>query len=438
MRSLTISLTIVMALSVYAAVDATPAAPTGANVGAASRVAIPWGPKAATATITLADDTFPTGHDTPEGVACDMARAFIARDASKFLDVCIKPDIFHGQSGKAYREFLQEKVEGIRIEAARSEPSPLGPKAIGICFAARHLSMSGPASDGYASYDFQDVMFVDVGNHLYNGERRLVRTLVIRDRNGMWYTHPAPGIHPLLSMGLNQESKGDHNCVDPYDEIISATRVREEQESLDALGREIAGKQPREVYDLIVKRFGIPDRQSGSGIGYEHWDVAGGELTYTGDLAGYSPRFTRNGVTIRLVRSTECVRDGVEGNYQMTTLPDPKHSGMMLWIGNVYIHDGTYHFEESETGEDLSEWPDQSKNFFMRHREGKVSVTYAKGIGAETLLEDVPDVSRVATLAFTPDDGGARASFFITTHRNSAGLSFGSEKPLPFKMSKGW
>ena len=46
MRSLTISLTIVMALSVYAAVDATPAAPTGANVGAASRVAIPWGPKA--------------------------------------------------------------------------------------------------------------------------------------------------------------------------------------------------------------------------------------------------------------------------------------------------------------------------------------------------------------------------------------------------------
>ena len=38
-----------------------------------------------------AADGFPAGHDTPEGVACDLARAFIKHDAALFTNTCIRP-----------------------------------------------------------------------------------------------------------------------------------------------------------------------------------------------------------------------------------------------------------------------------------------------------------------------------------------------------------
>jgi hypothetical protein len=44
-----------------------------------------------------------------------------------------------------------------------------------------------PACYGYASFDFRDIMFVDVGVLLQNGQRSLNRTMVIKDKNGKWY-----------------------------------------------------------------------------------------------------------------------------------------------------------------------------------------------------------------------------------------------------------
>jgi len=65
--------------------------------------------------------------------------------------------------------------------------------------------MNGPASAGYAGFDFQDVMFVDVEVQLGNGRKHLRRDLVIKDHDGKWYVHPVPDVSPLLSMGLFDE-----------------------------------------------------------------------------------------------------------------------------------------------------------------------------------------------------------------------------------------
>src|SRR5208282_3881350 len=95
--------------------------------------------------LRVAADGFPSGHDTPEGAACDLARAFINRDAGQFAETCIKP-YANGKSQDDYATFLKRTIESIKLEAAKTEPSTGGPKAIGKVFAARHLTMDGPAS----------------------------------------------------------------------------------------------------------------------------------------------------------------------------------------------------------------------------------------------------------------------------------------------------
>jgi len=166
--------------------------------------------------IKVASDGFPTGHDTPEGAACDFARAFINRDAGLYSDVCLKP-YGAGKSRDDYEAFLKSSIESIKQEAAKTEPSPGGPKAIGKVFAARHLTSFGPASYGYASFEFQDVKFVDVGVFLHNGDHVLNRTFMIKDKDGKWYVHPDPNVSPLLSQGLSKESSSVSDFSEAYD-----------------------------------------------------------------------------------------------------------------------------------------------------------------------------------------------------------------------------
>jgi hypothetical protein len=166
--------------------------------------------------LKVAADGLPSGHDTPEGAACDLARAFIKRDASLFTNTCIR--LYGGGKGPAeYAEFLKSTVESIKAEAARKDASPGGPKSIGKVFAARHLSKNGPASYGYAAFGFQEVMFVDVGVILHNDKRALNRTLVIKDRDSKWYVHPMPDVSPLLSAGLNDETASEQDFTDAYE-----------------------------------------------------------------------------------------------------------------------------------------------------------------------------------------------------------------------------
>lgn len=169
--------------------------------------------------VAVAADGYPTGRETPEGAACNLARAFINRDAALFERTCLKP---YG-SGKArarYEAFLTRTAAAIRSESTRPEPSSAGPKGIARVFAARHLSQSGPASYAFAAHGFRDVMFVDVGTVRHDGTKYLNRTLVVRDEAGEWYVHPLPDCDPLLSAGLNDEDESRSDFRDVY-------RVRE-------------------------------------------------------------------------------------------------------------------------------------------------------------------------------------------------------------------
>jgi hypothetical protein len=173
------------------------------------------GKQAAKPKLKVAADGFPSGHDTPEGAACDLARSFINRDEKLFASTSIR--LYGGGTAReAYQKFFQETIQSIKAEAAKTQPSPQGPKRIGKVFAARHLTRSGPASYGYASFEFQDIMFADVGVYLYNGERAMNRTLVIKAGDGRWYAHPEPSVSPLLSDGLNEEKASVLDITDVY------------------------------------------------------------------------------------------------------------------------------------------------------------------------------------------------------------------------------
>jgi hypothetical protein len=166
--------------------------------------------------LRVVEDGLPSGHGTPEGVACDLARSFINWDERLFTSTSIR--LYGGGNGReAYANFLQSTAHSIREEAAKKEPSPQAPKSIGKVFAARHLTKSGPVSYGYAAFGFEDIMFVDIGVYLYNGERAINRTLVIKDRDGKWYVHPDPSASPLLCNGLNEEKASVEDLTDVYE-----------------------------------------------------------------------------------------------------------------------------------------------------------------------------------------------------------------------------
>jgi hypothetical protein len=166
--------------------------------------------------IKVAADGFPAGHDTPEGVACDLARSFIERDVALFTNTCIKP-FGGGVQRTNYEAFLKETVQSMKAESAKKEPSPGGPKAIKKVFAARHLSQSGQVSFAYAMFDFRDLMFVDIKTERQNGNTGSFRILVVKKADEKWYVYPTPQYVELMSAGLNSESDSTQDFLEVYE-----------------------------------------------------------------------------------------------------------------------------------------------------------------------------------------------------------------------------
>ena len=164
--------------------------------------------------LTVAKDGFPTGNDTPEGAACDLARAFIHDDAPLFLGTCVEP---YGspEVRAAYHKFLEDTVVQMKMAPGGSGPTPESPRSIAKCFAARHLSQTGPVSYG-TILSFQDVMFVDVSALLQNGDTQLCRTLVLKNKLGKWVVDPQPEQTPLLSAGLDDETPSKQDFSEVY------------------------------------------------------------------------------------------------------------------------------------------------------------------------------------------------------------------------------
>lgn len=168
-------------------------------------VALVWNLAFQTQAADVAKDGFPTGTGTPEGAACDLARAFIHDDAALFLATCIEP---YGTAAarQARHQFLQSVVVQMKLDLAGKPPSPDSPKSIAKCFVARHLGQGATIADGTGADGFQDVMFVDVSARLQNGATQVCRTLVIKNKQGKWLVDPQPESSPLLSPGLDDEA----------------------------------------------------------------------------------------------------------------------------------------------------------------------------------------------------------------------------------------
>ena len=98
------------------------------------------------ASLALSAAEVPTGQDTAEGVACDLAKAFITADKT-ILNRIVMP------SGKAeYQAFLSDIARQMDEQSAVKASDRNGPKDIGVCFKMGALSKDGPNSYSYAAY----------------------------------------------------------------------------------------------------------------------------------------------------------------------------------------------------------------------------------------------------------------------------------------------
>ena len=149
-----------------------------------------------------AADGFPAGQDSPEGVACDLARVFIHHDVELFKRI-VMPVYGTPEQREQYTKFLAMVEDGLPGQARQL--SPQSPLQILICYAVRDLSDPGPAAYGKSEYGFQNVQFVDIRAQLRNEEMLVNRTLVLQDEAGKWFVHPLPATSPCLSVGLGEE-----------------------------------------------------------------------------------------------------------------------------------------------------------------------------------------------------------------------------------------
>jgi hypothetical protein len=295
--------------------------------------------------IKVADDGFPAGRDTPEGAACDLARAFIGHDVSLFMTTCV-PLYAGGNGPEDYAKFLQSTVERMKQEALEAEPSPGGPKSIDKVFAARHLSRNGPASYGYASFNFQDVMFVDVGVLLHNGKRSLNRTLVIKDRGGKWYAHPLPTAGSgLLGDGLNDESPSEKDFSEAYEiekfsELSRETKFPSPKQFVEAAhGFHPAEKLSELSYIFSAPELGNDDSIYGKTV-FADKITEVTELFRTPDTCAYFLRaepqtdYTRSYVGALILLG----RDINENAWRIRTIERFFANGVSGWIECKVIH----------------------------------------------------------------------------------------------------
>ena len=160
-------------------------------------------------------DGFPGGHSTPEGAACDLARAYIKHDGQLFLSTCLKP-FGGGPNRDDYVASVEKVADGLNSFGKKKTTLKGGLKSIGVAFAVRHLTSNGPVSYAYATFGFKDVAFVDVSIQTTGTLKMLNRTLVIQDSTGKWYVDPVPSISPLLSQGLNTEPASTKDILSVY------------------------------------------------------------------------------------------------------------------------------------------------------------------------------------------------------------------------------
>jgi hypothetical protein len=225
------------------------------------------------------------------------------------------------------------------------------------------------------------------------------------------------------SIGRSEPSGGDASGI--------SLRLPPQLQQVRSL---LQGKSPEDVRKTIIDHFGPAQRDVGSGLRIEQWDVFDGVLTFN---PAVGPQFTPKGQrTIHLITTHNPVRTNLLGSYEMLSLPADTNR-TRFWLGNLRIKPNlTYSYKDSRQFPEKS--AQQASNFFYRHPSGTVEIKYAQGVTDETLLETLPTDSVVAWLHFRAGDGDGEQTFTITTREPTRRLVFGAPEPLSFEMDKSW
>jgi hypothetical protein len=203
-------------------------------------------------------------------------------------------------------------------------------------------------------------------------------------------------------------------------------------EDLDALKAEIQGKQPEEIRALIIRRFGPPARNIGSGVRTSEWDVEGGVLSFS---LSAGPAFDRGPIHIWLLRTNNPAALSLFGHYGMTTELDGP-DGLCCDLGDLSLSwDLRYQYTESQAS--LDHRNSQADKFFVLHPSGRLQINYASGVTAASRLEDLPDGSLVATLRFLARDRRSSKEFQIFTDHTWRVLESG-RADQSLRLRKSW
>jgi hypothetical protein len=155
-------------------------------------------------------------------------------------------------------------------------------------------------------------------------------------------------------------------CVDSKNSLSdpqnSKPDISEAPKAIQELSAAIQGKNPIDVRAAIIDQIGAPQRDIGSGLIIEQWDISNGVLTFhpvTGPTF-FDPKTKKS---FWLLRTTNPVRVNLLQSYEMSTQPDLSNHGTCYWLGNVKVRsDMTYQFEDS--GQHRDQRGAQTENFF--------------------------------------------------------------------------
>jgi hypothetical protein len=168
-------------------------------------------------TATLLAEDRPSGHETPEGIACDAVQAYANCDSKAWLKTLIRP-IYGNEGNESYDEF---KIQMVKMtDENKGKEGFVAPTIVKV-FKARNFSMNGPGSMAYAMHEITGNKFVDIVVDVGSGTLQSVRYHVMLDKDNKWYFEPRPDLAGFLAMGLNDES--------PSEEILWELKTKGEQ-----------------------------------------------------------------------------------------------------------------------------------------------------------------------------------------------------------------
>jgi hypothetical protein len=219
------------------------------------------------------------------------------------------------------------------------------------------------------------------------------------------------------------------NCGEGAD---LTANLRDSPASIQNLAKEVQGKVNNDVRAAIVKRFGPPTRDVGSGVSIEQWNIESGVLTYSLGLAS----FWRSGRKVWVTQTAnKALPTLTENTFEMYTKAEPQ---LKYWIGNVSLKPDLS-FEFVDSGQSPDHRTRQSQNFFIKHPAGRFAIQFSAGCSADTILERLPEATVFCNLTFSPADGSPPASYDIIVYPSSRLLAFRTRKrPLTFLLEKGW